>query len=223
MQLPDSVKAIRARYVAQYPVPTGDPGEAFEERARQWSIRFAEQVAFEQGPLWGMKRADNGRPISKDTITLYGDDALTIWDLLTGTGTGNPRLVDDPHGEEIRGQVFVKVTPVNHLGAAPPQPTTPQPPLADLVAVVAAMSNLTSDIDTLRRRVEDIAQSCGRIEAQQQATAENFAGLDRASELRHVAQMAVLKHLDEKEVRVTLPDGTLRIGGRAVGQVDFPN
>lgn len=116
MQLPDSVKQIRARFIAAFPVPLGTPGEEFEERARQWSIKFAEQVAFDvpnQG--WGMKRADPNRPISKDTISRLADGRLLIWDLLTGTGTGSPRPVDNPESEDITGQVFVQVTPTNHL------------------------------------------------------------------------------------------------------------
>lgn len=203
MQLPDSVKDIRARYVARFPIPQGAPGPEIEEQVRQWSIRLAEQVAYElpnQG--WGTKRADPNRPISKDGLAWRDDEdrggRLWIFDMVTGAGTGNGRLVENPEAEDITGQVFVPVTPTNHLGAAPKPSAPPAQPLADLVAVVQAMSNLTSKIDTLQRRVEDIAVSCGRIEAQAQATAENFAALDRNSDQRHIAVLAVLKHLDEK-------------------------
>jgi hypothetical protein len=117
MQLPDSVKSVRARYIAAFPIPQGSPGEGFEETARQWSIKFAEQVAFERpGEGWGMKRADPGRPISKDTIARQMDGRLHIWDLLTGTGTGAPRLNDNPESEDVTGQTFVPVAPTNHLG-----------------------------------------------------------------------------------------------------------
>jgi hypothetical protein len=130
MQLPDAVKQVRSRYIAEFPVPQGAPGEEFEERARQWSIHFAEQVAFElpnQG--WGMKRADPNRPISKDTIARQVDGRLLIWDLLTGTGTGSPRPVENPESEDITGQTFVPVQPTNHLrNVAPPPP--PPPPAA---------------------------------------------------------------------------------------------
>ena len=116
MQLPDAVKQIRARFITAFPVPQGAPGEEFEERARQWTIRFAEQVAFDlpnQG--WGMKRADPNRPISKDTISKLEGGRLLIWDLLTGTGTGMPRPVENPESEDITGQVFVDVQATNHL------------------------------------------------------------------------------------------------------------
>lgn len=159
MKLPDSVKAIRSRYVAAFPIPTGAPGEQHEENVRQWSIRFAEQVAFEQGPQWGMKRADPNRPISKDTIAL-NDGRLLIWDLLLGTGTGNPRLLDDPDSEELVGQVFVVVQPKNHLGTPqqpPPVPPTPPPapcPPVDLSAVINGLAEIRSEQAAQRALIE---------------------------------------------------------------------
>lgn len=189
MQLPDSVKAIRARYVAQYPVPQGEPGEAFEERARQWSIRFAEQVAFEQGPLWGMKRADPNRPISKDTITFYADETLRIWDLLTGTGTGKPRLVDNPESEDITGQVFVAVTPTNHLGVAqPPVVQPPALPPSDLGPVMDHLAMIASKLDTLQGHVDAVEMAISSVRASQQATVENFAGI--GSQINAVSEQA---------------------------------
>ncbi|MGE3955073.1 MAG: hypothetical protein AB7H96_00025 [Vicinamibacterales bacterium] len=123
MQLPDAVRECFTRYVTAFPVPQGSPGEAFEETARQWTIRFAEQVAFElPGQGWGMKRADPNRPISKDTITRLEGERMFIWDLLVGTGTGAPRATENPQGEEIHDQVFVPVTPTNHLLVPPPPP-----------------------------------------------------------------------------------------------------
>ena len=205
MQLPDSVKAIRARYMQQYPVPQGQPGEAFEEQARQWSIRFAEQVAFELGPMWGMKRADPNRPISKDTLSYNVDDTIRIWDLLTGTGT-----------EDIVGQVFVTVEARNHLGVVTSiPPSLPPLPPADLGPVMAELSNIRASIDTLSGRVES-------IDRVYQAQVENFAALDRDAESRHQAAMAVLRHLDEKEMKITIPDAKLRVRGNAVADVDFP-
>lgn len=165
MQLPASVKAIRAAYVSRFPVPQGAAGEAFEEVARQWSIRFAEQVAHDipnQG--WGMKRADAGRPISKDTIAQqHISGRLVIWDLLLGTGTGTPTLVDEPHGEDVTGQVFVAVTPRNHLGTTPapvppqppapsPQPPAPAPDDLVLVQIRALLREIAADVAELKAR-----------------------------------------------------------------------
>ena len=170
MQLPESVKSIRARYVAAFPVPQGAPGEAHEENCRQWSIRFAEQVAFERpGEGWGMKRADGGRPVSKDTIARVLDGRLLMWDLLTGTGTGSPRLSENPEGEDITGQVFVPVVPTNRLGTPqqPPQePPAPPPvvvPPVDLSPVLARCDGLAAgqqaiaaELAALRVGVEEL-------------------------------------------------------------------
>lgn len=138
MLLPDAVKQVRARFIEAFPVPQGTPGEEFEERARQWTIKFAQQVAFDvpnQG--WGMKRADPNRPISKDTIAKVDAGRLLIWDLLTGTGTGMPRPVDDPDSQDITGQLFVEVVATNHLkGIVPPQGTVPPEPRQELKPLV---------------------------------------------------------------------------------------
>lgn len=217
MQLPEAVKAIRTRYVAQFPIPQGQPGEAHEERCRQWSIAFAEQVAFEQGALWGMKRADNGRPISKDTITLYGDDYLTIWDLLTGTGTGNPRLVDDPQGEPITGQVFVRVTPTNHLAVSAPERPAPTLPPADLGPVMVLLEKLAA-------QQGDIAAAVGRLEGGYQAQVENFATLGGKLDGISAQTATVAEQLAAVAAKAGhIPDAEFRLGGRVVGKVDFPD
>ena len=158
MQLPDAVKQVRTRFIAAFPVPQGAPGEEFEERARQWSIHFAEQVSFElPGQGWGMKRADPNRPISKDTIARQLDGRLLIWDLLTGTGTGSPRPVDNPESEDITGQVFVQVQPTNHLQnvPAPPAATSPGASTAgataptDMAAAVDHLAAIRASLETV--------------------------------------------------------------------------
>lgn len=135
MKLPDQVKAIRTRYIAMFGLPHGTP-ETIDEIARQWSIQFAEQVRFEtKDAQWGMKRADPGRPIGKDTIAHFDGLKLLIWDLFTGTGTGSPSLNVDPESEDVTGQVFVPVQAVDHLGPAPtPTPPPPTTTLADYFA-----------------------------------------------------------------------------------------
>ena len=224
MQLPAEVKDIRARYVAKFPVPQGEPGEAFEESARQWSIRFAEQVAYDLGPLWGMKRADPNRPISKDTLSLYGEDgAIIIWDLLMGTGTGKPRLVDDPQGHEITGQVFVPVTPTNHLGLSTSRPPIDniKPPIvnlppADLGPVVSQLSAILSKIDMLQEQGEAV-----------QASVSGYGqSVERIGDLINALvgqQQAVVDRLTALESKpCTVPDGAIRLYGRKIGDVDFP-
>jgi hypothetical protein len=137
MKLDPRVRALLIAFAEKFPVPrTIGGGEAHEERARQWSITFCEQVAHSlPGEGYGTKRADGGRPISKDTISQQRDGEMVTWDLLVGTGTGEPSLNLDPHGEVTTGQVFVPVAAINHLGASVPEPTptpnpTPTPPAA---------------------------------------------------------------------------------------------
>lgn len=139
MKLPDRVKAIRTRYAAKFGLPHGTP-ETIDDIARQWSIGFAEQVRFEtMDAKWGMKRADPGRPIGKDSIAFNDPAGLICWDLFTGTGTGSPGLNDDPDSLAIGpgtpdgghdGQVFVPVQAVDHIGqvSTPPVPVpSPKP------------------------------------------------------------------------------------------------
>lgn len=147
-KLPLEIRAVLARYAGIFHVPTGAPGEAFDERARQWCIRLAEQVSYEHGPQWGVKRADPGRPISKDSLAWTNGAVLLSWDLLTGVGTGQPVLVSNPSKIDITGQMFQPVVARDHLGTmmppAPPETPAPLPPtqtvpLEDLLRLVATL------------------------------------------------------------------------------------
>lgn len=204
MQLPESIQSLLTRYVAQYPIPTGEPGEAHEEHVRQWSIRFAEQVAYSEGKEWGMKRADPNRPISKDTLSRYAGGKLLIWDLLIGTGTGNPRLNPNPESDDVTGQVFEPVMPRNHLDAITPS-STPLPPLppADLGPVMAKLADLDARLD------------------QQNATWNALQPTLQAVIVELQAIRDRVEVLTEKQVRI--PDATIRIGGRVVATVDNPD
>ncbi|HXG72286.1 MAG TPA: hypothetical protein VNJ04_16875 [Gemmatimonadaceae bacterium] len=173
-QLPAAVLEIRARYVQMFPVPqTPGGGDAHEERCRQWSITFAEQVAYElPGKGWGMKRGDANRPISKDTIARLSDGRLLAWDLLLGTGTGAPVLVPSPDAMDVTGQVFVPVTPTNHLGATPaPQPTPPTPtppqPAPGRCNCQGELAVIAAQLSTLRRDLQETANlaSLAKMEA----------------------------------------------------------
>jgi hypothetical protein len=140
MRLEKDVKAIRTRWLAMFPLPQifqGEAPESFEERMRRWSIGFAEQVAFEiPGQGYGVKRADPGRPIGKDTLARnLPVTGLVCWDLATGAGTGHPTLNEDPDSQDIKGQFFVTspqdFLPRNHLGGpvvGVPGGVTPLPP-----------------------------------------------------------------------------------------------
>jgi hypothetical protein len=158
MKLPTDVKAIRAAYVAKFPVPRGAAGTAFEEGARQWSIGLAEQVAFSTGDArWGMKRADAGRPVSKDTLTFNGTPRMS-WDLLVGTGTGKPTLNADPDSIDTSKQVFVPVVPTDHLGGTP-EPPPAEPPVVVPADCAQLHSNLVALADEVRNRLLALERS----------------------------------------------------------------
>ena len=151
MRLPQPVLDLLRLYALRFPIPTGAPGDEHEANVRAWATRFAEQAAFTYGPVWGMKRADPNRPISKDTITRQANGSLDCWDLLIGTGTGSPRLADDPAHHDINGQVFVPVTPTNHLGAVVPPPPDPGPvpPAVDFTGLLARFDALDAAVKAL--------------------------------------------------------------------------
>jgi hypothetical protein len=181
MFLPDWVLARRAAYVAKFPLWTMPAGAAAEERAREWSIGFAEQIMWETSVAasrWGMKRADPTRPISKDTIARQIAASLFAWDNLSGAGSGSPVLVDNPDSMDITGQFFEVrpeyITPQDHLGATvppeppvppvppdPPVPPTPTPcPCDEALHRIETLAQLTlARVDALNARVAELEQS----------------------------------------------------------------
>jgi hypothetical protein len=168
MKLDPRVRALLIQFAAKFPVPqTPGGGEAHEERARQWSIRFCEQVAFSlPDEDYGTKRADSGRPISKDTISQQRDGEMVTWDLLVGTGTGEPSLNLDPHGEVTTGQVFVPVDAVNHLGGTVPEQPPEQPPTQP----PAAGCNCAGEVAKVRQDITELTDMLLMLPA-------NLAGL----------------------------------------------
>lgn len=128
MTLPGKITALLIRFEQAFPLPQGTPGTAHEERCRQWAIRFAQQCEYafpDEG--YGVKRASKTRPISKDSLAnnrLAGH--LVSWDLMSGAGTGKPKLSPHPQFHDIPGQTFVPVTGTDHLGGSAPDPI-PQP------------------------------------------------------------------------------------------------
>ena len=107
-----------------------------DDQRRQLARMIAEQARFELGPTWGSKRADAGRPPSKDAVAQRQPDGKLLgWDLFNGA-TREPHA--NPSSIDISGQVFIDVSPgVDHLGAVfadlpsePPPPPPPPPPSA---------------------------------------------------------------------------------------------
>lgn len=137
MQLPSEVRAVIGAYAEKFPLPSGAPGAAKDEAAREWTTRLCSQLAWRFGPRWGSKRA--GGPPSKDSIAYNGPDKLWGFDLLNGVGTFNTtlqipndglNLTDPPDGP----QTFVECgthdvpAPQNWLTETPQEPDQPDQP-----------------------------------------------------------------------------------------------
>jgi hypothetical protein len=116
---------------------------------------IAQQIAFEFGLSWGTKRADPGRPLSKDAIALKQfDGTILAWDLFNGT-TRVP--FDNPSSIDISGQTFVPVQPVNHLSDVTvpdvPPVTPPVQPDSNIQLLLAAMEVLVTRVEQLEKRL----------------------------------------------------------------------
>jgi len=97
-----------------------------DDDRRALTKMMAEQFAFTFGPRWGTKRAAG--PQSKDTLALLlSDGAFDMWDWQNGS-TKQIQVQDGaaPTFQHVADQVFISVTPVNHLGE-PEQPDDAEP------------------------------------------------------------------------------------------------
>lgn len=126
---------------------------------RVWAMRAAEQLAFTVSPEFGTKRADPGRPLSKDSVARVIAGHLCNWDLVSGSS----RELQFGAAADITGQTFVAVTPRNHLGAAPPvvdPPVPPQPPVcppdqtATVATLRAALASMTAERDRVYAQLQ---------------------------------------------------------------------
>jgi hypothetical protein len=105
------------RFNAAFSAPHSD------DLCREWTLGLAEQFAYTfPAAGWGTKRADPSRPQSTDVICTR--EPFTGYDVLLHQGTPQQALTTDPAPIDLTGQVFIAVTPTNHLGL------TPLPPLA---------------------------------------------------------------------------------------------
>lgn len=154
MLIPTPVMQLIKQYIAKFPLPTGDPQDPkWDDTIRAWNGGLAQQVAYDFGPMWGLKRADKGRPIGKDSLAMTdGATHLYAWDLLIGSGTGKPQLNENPTFYDLTGteQVFVPVDSHDYLQTMnQPEPTTPVPPTGTLEeklnSLMAGMGALLED------------------------------------------------------------------------------
>ena len=173
MTLPDRVQAIvRALYERHTELARGD-----EEQRRTLTRMIAEQASFELGPSWGTKRADAGRPPSKDAIAYRpGDGRLLCWDWQNGT-TREP--IPNPEVLDITGQVFIgpgdvyalgdKFVARDHLSGQPPaNPVEPQagpePSDSDVAQLKLMLAGLVGEVAALRAQVTALKAA---VQAQQ--------------------------------------------------------
>ncbi len=129
MKLPSNVLATRDRYVAAFPMWSVPESQA-DDTARKWTLGLIAQVNWEHpNEGYGSKRADAGRPLSKDSLAQKVGAQILNWDMLSGTGTGHPTLVPNPDSLDISDQIweFVQGRDVLAGQPAPPNPT-PVPP-----------------------------------------------------------------------------------------------
>jgi hypothetical protein len=104
-----------------------------DDDSRRAMMRLvAEQLAFELGPAYGVKSVA-GHPQGQSTIAYTGEPNFGGWRILDGDGsiTGITHApIPNPPWQEFPDQVFIAVTPTDHLGigSVPPAPVpTPAP------------------------------------------------------------------------------------------------
>lgn len=160
MTVPPRVEAIyRALWQQHQDLARGD-----DDQRRALTLMIAQQVNFELGPEWGTKRADPGRPVSKDAIAYRRSDARLLYFDWQNGATREP----NPAGEmgDITGQVFVPVEPVNHLrvGESPgsPSPTPGTTPTPALPATEPEL-DLAGLLDGIDRLVHGLAETTAAI------------------------------------------------------------
>jgi hypothetical protein len=147
MEFPARAQAIvQALWAAHQDLANGTA-----DQQRALTRMIAEQLAFELDPLWGCKKAGPTNPQGSSTLA-YNDPAqLYIWRWSDGDGsvTRNPgsplpRALLMPLDQSV-GQIFIPVTPTDHLGLgpSPPAPSAPAPgPSGDYARVLERLNNL---------------------------------------------------------------------------------
>lgn len=128
-------QSVLETFAGLFPVP---PAPNNDDACREWTRRVAEQFAFTfPGEGWGHKSAGNGRPPSTDVIAT--SSPFEGYDLINNQGAGNQSLNTRPGAIPLPGQVFITVTPTNHIGSVVEPPPPPPPPPSNLEARVAKL------------------------------------------------------------------------------------
>lgn len=117
-RIPAAAQKVLEAIGAKYP----ELRKGTDAQRRDFTLRAAQQLAFSISPEWGTKRSKSGHPQSKDSVTRHVRGMLCNWDIINGT----TRELMFHSGEDITGQVFIPVTPKDHLNGQ--TPTIPRPP-----------------------------------------------------------------------------------------------
>lgn len=147
--------ALLQAYVNRFGLPPLD-----NELARGWTLKLAEQFAFSfPGEGWGTKRADPGRPQSTDVIAIQSP--FTGFDVVLSQGASHQSIIMHPEPISLAGQVFMPVTPRNHLAGAPvPVPVEPPvvpPAPVDVTALLDAISALRAQVEAQTAQLQTLA------------------------------------------------------------------
>ena len=126
MNIPTGVTAIAQQIYEKFPdLPNGT-----DEQRRELIRRIAETVASRFGPRWGVKKAGEHNPQSKDSLAyVYDDRTFDSWDTQNGA-TKALQLHDGQPPDHHIGppQEFIPVEPIDHLAPPAHAPTLPPPP-----------------------------------------------------------------------------------------------
>jgi hypothetical protein len=136
---PGRVQEILNTFAAMHPSwvanDVGDPSPRF-----QLNQLLAEQVCFELGASWGMKRAGEGRPVSSDVLARWEQSgALTGWDWEVNH---NGSVEQFPPSMDLTGQTFVPVTCQNHFESPAPKPSPTPTPVTELSKVLEKLDQI---------------------------------------------------------------------------------
>ena len=147
MRWPIRVQDNLNTHSAQHPTWVADDSGPSPTPRFRLNEMFAQSVAFELGQRYGLKRADPGRPISSEVLAWRSGGHLYAW---AWENKHDGTVEQFPLAEDITGQVFVPVEPMNHLGVD--VPSTQDPPL--LQSQWQALYSRLGRLETMLRRLE---------------------------------------------------------------------
>lgn len=145
----------------------GSLNRGTDDQRREFALKVAQQFAFSfPGEGWGSKSAGPGRPPTKDAVARQHDGVLEGWDLVDGTS----REVTCTTHLDLTGQIFLAVTPLNHLGTGGTTDPPPPPPQPSGAA--------TADLQ--QQQLAILLQILGKLDAQLEAQRLQTAALAAA-------------------------------------------